>query len=67
MVIFRVVEKIGLHKLIGNGYLQYIATVAMVLGGAIVFSVVLQRLIRLAEKTLTRRKNRLRNNLLIRG
>ena len=50
MVIFRVVEKIGLNRLIGNGWIQYIATVVIVLFGAILFSTVMQKLIGLAEK-----------------
>lgn len=54
MVIFRVVEKLGLHGLIGNGWLQYIATVVMVLCGSIIFSVVMQRVIKFAEKTVSK-------------
>lgn len=50
MVIFRVVEKLGLNQIIGNGWIQYIVTVVIVLLGAILFSVVVKRLIRLAEK-----------------
>lgn len=50
MVIFRVVEKLGLNQIIGNGWIQYIVTVVIVLFGAILFSVVVKNLIRLAEK-----------------
>ena len=50
MVIFRVVEKAGLHELIGNAWIQYITTVLMVLCGAIVFSFALKRLIGFVEK-----------------
>lgn len=50
MVIFRVVEKLGLNQIIGNGWIQYIVTVAIVLLGAILFSVVIKKLIGLFEK-----------------
>lgn len=50
MVIFRVVEKLGLNQIIGNGWIQYIITVAIVLFGTILFSVVVKKLIGLFEK-----------------
>ena len=50
MVIFRAVEKLGLNKMIGNGWLQYAATVVMVLMGAILFAVVMQKIIGIAVK-----------------
>lgn len=36
MVMFRVVEKLGLSTLIGNGWPQYILNVCLVLAGAFV-------------------------------
>lgn len=50
MVIFRVIEKIGLDQIIGKGWIQYIVTVVLVLCGTILFAVVLWKLIGLAEK-----------------
>ena len=37
MVMFRVVEKTGLNQMFGNGVLQYIVTVMLVLAATIVF------------------------------
>lgn len=50
MVIFRVVEKLSLNRMIGNGWIQYIFTVVIVLLGTVVFAAVMQKLIGLAEK-----------------
>lgn len=52
MVVFRLVEKIGLNKMFGNGWLQYFITVILVLFGAICFSVVVKKFIDIAEKKL---------------
>lgn len=50
MVIFRVVEKLGMNQIIGSGWIQYIVTVLIVFFGTILFAVVMQRLIGLIEK-----------------
>lgn len=50
MVIFRVVEKLSLNRVIGNGWIQYIFTVVIVLLGTALFAAVMQKLIGLAEK-----------------
>lgn len=50
MVIFRVVEKLSLNRIIGNGWIQYIFTVVIVLLGTVLFAAVMQKLIGLAEK-----------------
>ena len=50
MVIFRVVEKLGLNQIIGNSWIQYILTVAIVLCGTMLFAVVMKKIIGLAEK-----------------
>lgn len=50
MVIFRVIEKLGLNRIIGNGWIQYIVTVVIVLCGTIFFAVVMQKIIGLGEK-----------------
>lgn len=44
-MIFRVVEKLGINRMMGDGWLQYIVTVVLVLGGATVFAVVMQKVI----------------------
>lgn len=61
MVIFRVVEKLSLNQLIGNGWIQYIITVAIVLFGTILFSVVVKKLIGLIEKKFA--EMRVRKNI----
>ncbi len=43
MVIFRVIEKIGINRVIGDGWLQYVVTVVVVLAGTTVFAVVMQK------------------------
>ena len=50
MVIFRVVEKLGLNQIVGNDWIQYVVTVVIVLLGTILFSVVMKKLIGLTEK-----------------
>lgn len=45
MVMFRVVEKLHLSSVIGNGWSQYILTVCLVLVGAMCFSFVMQTVI----------------------
>lgn len=50
MAIFRVVEKLSLNRIIGNGWIQYIFTVVIVLLVSILFAAVMQKLIGLAEK-----------------
>lgn len=45
MIIFRVIERLGLNSMFGTGWVQYAATVFMVLTGAIIFSVVMQKII----------------------
>lgn len=45
MDIFRVVDKLGLIQIIGNGLHQYIVTVIIVLGGIILFVIVIQKII----------------------
>lgn len=50
MVIFRVVEKLGMNQIIGSGWIQYIVTVLIVFFGTILFAAVMQRLIGLIEK-----------------
>ena len=42
MMIFRIVEKCGLNQFFGNGWLQYIVTVVVVITGASIFAAVMQ-------------------------
>lgn len=57
MVIFRVLEKIGVTAALGNGWLQYIVTVILVLAGASVFAVVMKNIIKcLSNKLITEAK-----------
>lgn len=60
MVIFRVIEKLSLNRMIGNGWIQYIFTVVIVLLGTIVFATVMKKLIRLAEKKIVEMRTRKR-------
>lgn len=50
MMIFRIVEKLGIHKMFGNGLLQYVVTVVVVLVGSVLFAVVMQYLIQQTAK-----------------
>ena len=52
MVVFRLVEKMGLNRMFGNGWFQYFITVLLVLVGAACFSVVVKKLIEISEKKL---------------
>ena len=56
MVVFRLVEKMGLNRMFGNGWLQYLITVLLVLVGAACFSVVVKKLIEISEKKLVGNK-----------
>ena len=58
MVIFRIVEKLGLNQMIGNGWIQYMVTVVIVLLGVIFFSVALKKLIGLAGKKISEKRIR---------
>ena len=63
MVIFRVVEKLGLNRVLGNGWLQYIFTVIVVIIGTVFFSVLIKKIIDFVEnnifKKYTFKKNRI--------
>lgn len=52
MVLFRVVEKMGLNRILGNGWLQYLLTSLLVILGAVIFSYFLQKVINLVEKKI---------------
>lgn len=50
MVVFRVVEKLGLNRMFGTGWVQYAVTVILVFVGTVIFSAVMQKVIVIAEK-----------------
>lgn len=52
MVVFRLVEKMGLNRMFGNGWLQYLITSTLVICGTVVFSYALQKMINLALKKI---------------
>lgn len=52
MVLFRLVEKLKLNRMFGNGWLQYCITVVLVLVGTACFSVVIKKFIDIAEKKI---------------
>lgn len=56
MVIFRIVEKLKFNRILGNGWLQYIVTSVLVIAGATVFAVVMQKIIRKANEIMNKRK-----------
>ena len=45
MFIFRIIEKLKLNTVIGNGWIQYLFTVAIVFIGSVVFSLLMQKTI----------------------
>lgn len=59
MVIFRIVEKLKLNNAIGNGWLQYIFTLIVVIVGTTFFSVVMQKIIAMMEKKLKRQSRKI--------
>lgn len=52
MMIFRIIEKVRLNNVIGNGICQYIFTVCVVLIGTICFSVFMQKILFIIEKRI---------------
>lgn len=52
MVLFRVIERLGLNTRFGNGWLQYLITVVLVLTATIIFAVVLKKVIYVAESKI---------------
>ena len=45
MAIFRLVEKLGMNRMFGNGWLQYAGTVVLVFCGTILFSVIVKTML----------------------
>ena len=55
MVIFRIVERLGINTIIGSGTVQYALTVVIVLVGTVIFSVIMQKVLDLLGKKLNKR------------
>lgn len=56
MVVFRVVEKLKFTRILGNGWLQYVVTSVLVIAGATVFAVVMQKIFGKAMEIMNKRK-----------
>lgn len=56
MLVFRVLEKLHLNTIIGSSWLQYVVTVVMVIVGAAVFAVIMQRVIKVTESKACNKK-----------
>lgn len=56
MVVFRALEKIKINTVIGDGWIQYVFTVTVVLFGAILFAVIMKKTIGMAEKFFSKIK-----------
>ena len=56
MVIFRVVEKLKLNRILGNGWLQYVVTSVLVIAGATVFAVAMKKIISKVMEIMNKRK-----------
>lgn len=53
MVIFRLIEKIGLNKMFGNNWAQYIITVVLTICGAVVFSLIVKKGLNIMDKMIS--------------
>lgn len=50
MVMYRVIEKLHLNILLDNGWLSYIVTAVGTIVGAVIFSVVVKKLIEIVDR-----------------
>lgn len=53
MVLFCVIERLGLNTRFGNGWPQYLITVALVLVATVIFAVVMKKVIYVAESKIS--------------
>ena len=53
MLLFRVIERLGLNTRFRNGWLQYLITVALVLTATVIFSVIMKKVIYVAESKIS--------------
>lgn len=56
MVMYRLIEKLHLDTVLGNGWLSYVVAAAGTIVAAVVFSAVCKRLIETAEKKIVKMK-----------
>lgn len=52
MVIFRIVEKVGINRYFKNDFLQYVITVILVIGGSTVLSIIIKKMIQTISKRM---------------
>lgn len=52
MVLFRVIERLGLNTRFGNSWLQYLITVVLVLTATVIFSVVMKQVIYVVQQKM---------------
>lgn len=52
MVIFRIVEKVGINRYFKNDLLQYVITVILVIGGSTVLSIIIKKMIKTISKRM---------------
>lgn len=52
MVIFRVIEKLHINTILGNGWIQYVVSVILTVCGATVFSVLLKKVLTIAGRVV---------------
>lgn len=52
MVIFRIVEKVGINRYFKNDLLQYVITVILVIGGSTVLSIIIKKMIQTISKRM---------------
>lgn len=55
MIMFRVIEKLHINMIFGNGWLQYAVTVILVVCGAAVFSMLLKKVLAIAGGAVGRK------------
>ena len=56
MVFFRVVERLGINSMIGNGWIQYVFTAVLVVTGSAVFAVIMQKILAVVGRQFRVRK-----------
>lgn len=56
MVMYRLIEKLHLNTVLGDGWLSYIVTVILMITGAVIFSVLVKRILEIAGEKATQIK-----------
>ena len=57
MMVFRVIEKLGIHYILGNGWAQYTVTVVLVLIGAIMYAVAVRKIMNIVKSFWQYKRN----------